>query len=270
MLRALLLLTLLTTTLPLAHPADTDPDPNDESGPLTRHVFLEFLVDKAKRVNVPPTAPATIGPAATLPMTTVRLYLRNNPSPFDNTRTDIGIPYIVNLHAISPRVPHNAVLLAPALMEHDHRSSPEAIAENQLGRMLPIQDTPHKGLATFRLGATRLTNAQLLDPATGKGVLLDAVVAFEAAGGGGQMVLLRKIIERVGPRMAAPRTAWMEQRQRLFDANMMGYMERAARYERLTQAVMGSRVPMISSESREWFFLLLLLLCFVRGVGTEG
>ncbi|MCJ1432408.1 hypothetical protein MMC27_001764 [Xylographa pallens] len=244
MLRALLLLTLLSTTLPLAHPADTD----DASGPLFRHVFIEFLVDKAKRVNVPPTPPATIGAATSLPLITMRLYLRNNPSPFANTRTDIGIPYIVNLHAISQTVPQNAVLLAPALMEHDHRSSPQSIAENQLGRMLDIEGTS-KGLATFRLGTTQLTNEQILDPANGKGLLLDAVGDFEAAGGGGQMVLMQRIIDRLEARRPVLRTELMQQRQQLFDVNMAGYMERTAKYERVTRAVLGSRVPMISYEA---------------------
>ncbi|MCJ1295680.1 hypothetical protein MMC34_007244 [Xylographa carneopallida] len=250
MLRALLLLVLLSTTFSLAHPADTDPDTDpDAPGTLTRNVYIEFLVNKDKRIRIPPTAPANIGNAGTLSMITVRLYFRNNPSPFANTRTDIGIPYIVNLWALAPHMPQNAVILAPALMEHNHHDSPEAVANNQLGRMLPIRDS-NKGLATFRLGSTQLTNEQLLDPATGKGVILDAVADFTAAGGGAQMVLMQKIIDRVAPRRPEHRTSAAQMMQRLFDANMAGYMERTTRYEQLTQQVWGTKVPMISYESQ--------------------
>ncbi|MCJ1318412.1 hypothetical protein MMC15_003740 [Xylographa vitiligo] len=224
MLRALWLLMLLSSTLRLVHPADTDA----ASDLLIRNVFLEFLVNKDKRIPIPPTHTATVGSVTSIPLTTVRLYLRNNPSPFANTRTDIGIPPIVNLWILAPHIPQGATILAPALMEHYHEDSPEPIADNQLGRMLSIEGR-NMGLATFKLGTTYLTNEQLLDPATGKGLILDAVRDITAAGGGGQMAIMEKIIARLAPHQPPPSTALAHQRQHLFDANMAGYKERTKR-----------------------------------------
>ncbi|MCJ1385542.1 hypothetical protein MMC17_008665 [Xylographa soralifera] len=227
MLRALFILTLLSTILPFSHPADTD----DDSDPLTRNLFMEFHVDKSTRLPIPPTHPSNIGTAGTIALTTVRLYLRNNPSPYSITRTDIGIPYITSLWTIGPsHLPHNTVMLAPTLLEVNHQDTPPAVPEGQLGRMLTILNTPSV-LATFHLGSTPLTNEQLMNPVTGKGLILDAVAEFKAAGGGGTTVLMQMIVDRIAPRRREGNELWT-QRQELFDANMAGYMERVARRRR--------------------------------------
>ncbi|MCJ1398505.1 hypothetical protein MMC11_001705 [Xylographa trunciseda] len=252
------LLALLSITLPLAHPADTETNIHARADtetdihtptPVIRDVYLECLVDKTQRIPIPPDPDSSS--AVTIPQITVRLYMMANPSPYTNYRTDIGIPYILNLHLVTPSLPPNAILLTPTLFELDPADTPIVIPAHRLGRMIDLERGT-KGLTTFLIGTSDMTNAEILDPASGRGILLDATLAFTAAGStGGSMELMRRIIERLRLQRDVLTSDVLtsheaRQLQSLYDANMGGYMNRAARYERLRYLVLQMRLPLLS------------------------